>query len=45
MALANLNPGTVLAARSLVPSLAIFNDEEVGEMLAILRRSSAKHMG
>lgn len=45
VSLANLNPGTVAAARSLIPSLAPYSDEEVGEMLAVLRRASAKYTG
>lgn len=42
-ALTNLNPGTVTAAKSLIPSLDKFQDEEVEEMLKILRRASAKY--
>lgn len=45
VALANLNPSTVAAARSLIPSLAPFTDEELGEMLAVLRGASAKYGG
>jgi hypothetical protein len=45
VSLANLNPGTVAAARSLIPSLAPYSDEEVGEMLSVLRRASAKYTG
>lgn len=42
-ALTNLNPGTVAAAKSLVPSLEKFQDDEVEEMLKLLRRASAKY--
>lgn len=45
VALSNLNPGSVAAARSLIPSLIVFSDDEVGEMLSALRRSSAKYSG
>jgi hypothetical protein len=45
--LANLNPPTVAAARALLPSLGMgaqeFSDDEIGEMLAKLRRSSVKY--
>ena len=40
--LANLNPATVAAARGLVPSLSRFSDDEVYDVLALLRRSSTK---
>lgn len=45
VSLSNLNPGSVAAARSLIPSLIVFTDDEVGEMLSALRRSSAKYSG
>jgi hypothetical protein len=45
--LANLNPASVASARALLPSLSAegqgFSDEEIGEMLAKLRRSSVKY--
>jgi hypothetical protein len=51
--LANLNPPSVAAARALIPSLGAgeheqqggFTDDEIGEMLAKLRRSSVKYSG
>ena len=42
VALANLNPSTVGAARSLIPSLAAFGDDEIAQALLLLRRASAK---
>ena len=41
--LANLNPATVNAARGLVPSLSRFDDDEVADVLTLLRRSSTKY--
>lgn len=43
VALANLNPASVAAARSVIPSLERFADAEIEEMLALLRRASAKY--
>lgn len=42
VALANLNPGTVAAAKSLVPSLERLLDSEVETALVVLRRASAR---
>jgi len=42
VALANLNPGTVAAAKSLVPSLERLLDGEVELALVVLRRASAR---
>ncbi len=45
-ALINLNPSTVAAAKSLIPSLERLTDEEVEhEVLKLLRRSSARYTG
>lgn len=42
VALSNLNPPSVEVARSLIPSLEVLSDDEIGEALAILRRASAR---
>jgi hypothetical protein len=43
VALTNLNPATVAAAKSLIPSLEKFSDDEVEEALKVLRRASSKY--
>ena len=42
LAFSNLNPGSVAAARALVPKLDAFSDEEIGEVLLLLKRASAR---
>jgi hypothetical protein len=42
VALCNLSPVTVEAARHLIPSLSPFRDHEVEEVLAVLRKASAR---
>jgi RNA polymerase Rpb4 len=42
--LVNLSPSSISAARSLIPSLERFTDDEVNEILTTLRRSTAKTM-
>ena len=42
LAFSNLNPGSVAAARALVPKLDGFSDEEITEVLVLLRRASAR---
>lgn len=43
VALSNLNPATKEAARALIPTLDIFTDDEIGEMLVILRRATSRY--
>jgi len=43
VALSNLNPSSIAAARCLIPSLDSFSDDELSECLTLLRRASAKH--
>ncbi len=45
VALVNLNPGSTAAAKGLVPSLERLTDEELDEVLKLLRRSSARFTG
>ena len=42
VALVNLNPPTVAVAKSLVPSLEKFRDEDLEQAVAVLRKSAAK---
>ena len=42
LAFSNLNPGSVAAARALIPKLEPFSDEEIAEVLTLLRRTAAR---
>lgn len=42
LAISNLNPPSVAAARALIPKLDGFSDDEINEILTTLRRSSAR---
>lgn len=42
VALSNLNPASKEAARALVPKMDAFTDDEINEMLTVLRRATSK---